>query len=88
MHLHNAIINKPSPNYGSIKIHFVKQPIWNGPLTCTDGLINPFPKQALVLTSMHVTWIKGGNLGFSHLTELNNICITEIYMKKQYTNHQ
>ena len=27
---------------------------------------------------------KGGYLDFSHLTELKSICITEIYMKKQY----
>ena len=27
---------------------------------------------------------KGGYLDFSHLTELKTICITEIYMKKQY----
>ena len=30
---------------------------------------------------------KGGYLDFSHLTELKNIYITEIYMKK-CTNHQ
>ena len=31
-------------------------------------------------------WItlKGGYLDFSHLTELKNIYITEIYMRKQY----
>ena len=29
-------------------------------------------------------FIKGGYLDFSHLTELKNIYITEIYMKKQY----
>ena len=28
-------------------------------------------------------FIKGGYLDFSHLTELKNIYITEIYMKKQ-----
>ena len=28
--------------------------------------------------------IKGGYLDFSHLTELKNVYITEIYMKKQY----
>ena len=28
--------------------------------------------------------IKGGYLDFSHLIELKNIHITEIYMKKQY----
>ena len=28
--------------------------------------------------------LKGGYLDFSHLAELKNICITEIYMKKQY----
>ena len=27
---------------------------------------------------------KGGYLDFSHLTELKNICITKIYMKKQF----
>ena len=27
---------------------------------------------------------KGGSLDFSHLTELKNIYITEIYMRKQY----
>ena len=32
-----------------------------------------------------IAWyIKGGYLDFSHLTEFNNIYITEIYMKKQY----
>ena len=28
--------------------------------------------------------LKGGYFDFSHLTELKNIYITEIYMKKQY----
>ena len=28
--------------------------------------------------------IKGGYLDFSHLTELENIYISEIYMRKQY----
>ena len=28
--------------------------------------------------------LKGGYLDFSHLTELNDMYITEIYMKKQY----
>ena len=28
--------------------------------------------------------VKGGYLDFSHLTELKNIYITKIYMKKQY----
>ena len=28
--------------------------------------------------------LKGGYLDFSHLTELKNIYITEIYMKKKY----
>ena len=28
--------------------------------------------------------VKGGYLDFSHLTELKNIYITEIYMKNQY----
>ena len=28
--------------------------------------------------------LKGGYLDFSHLTELRNIYITEIYMEKQY----
>ena len=32
------------------------------------------------------TVLKGGHLDFSHLTELKNICITEIYMKKQYNS--
>ena len=27
---------------------------------------------------------KGGHLDFPHLTELKNVYITEIYMKKQY----
>ena len=31
-----------------------------------------------------MTKFKGGYLDFSHLTELRNIYITEIYMKKQY----
>ena len=30
--------------------------------------------------------LKGGYLDFSHLTELMNIYITEIYMKKQYNS--
>ena len=30
--------------------------------------------------------LKGGHLDFSHLTELKNIYITEIYMKKQYNS--
>ena len=32
------------------------------------------------------TWllVKGGYLDFSYLTELKNIYITEIYMRKQY----
>ena len=30
------------------------------------------------------TCFKGGYLDFSHLTELKNIYINEIYMKKQY----
>ena len=29
-------------------------------------------------------YLKGGYLDFSHLAELKNIYITEIYMKKQY----
>ena len=28
--------------------------------------------------------VKGGYLDFSHLTELRNIYITEIYIRKQY----
>ena len=28
--------------------------------------------------------VKGGHLDFSHLTELENVFITEVYMKKQY----
>ena len=28
--------------------------------------------------------VKGSYLDFSHLTELKNMCITEIYMRKQY----
>ena len=32
-----------------------------------------------------VKGFKGGLLDFSHLTELKNIYITEIYMKKQYS---
>ena len=31
-----------------------------------------------------VIQIKGGYLDFSHLTELKNIYIAEMYMKKQY----
>ena len=30
---------------------------------------------------------KGGHLDFSHQTELKNIYITEIYMKKQYNSY-
>ena len=34
-------------------------------------------------------YLKGGHLDFSHLTELKNIYINEIYMKKKkYINHQ
>ena len=33
---------------------------------------------------MSYTYVKGGYLNFSHLTELKNIYITEICMKKQY----
>ena len=32
----------------------------------------------------HILHVKGGYLDFSHLTELKNIYITEIYMRKQY----
>ena len=39
----------------------------------------------MLLVRLHVyRSIKGGYLEFSHLTELKNIYITEIYMKKQY----
>ena len=31
-----------------------------------------------------VFYLKGGYLDFSHLPELKNICISEIYMKKEY----
>ena len=31
---------------------------------------------------------EGGHLDFSYLTELKNIYITEIYMKKNNTNHK
>ena len=33
---------------------------------------------------LHIVWVKGGYLGFSHLVELRNINSTDIYMKKQY----
>ena len=35
---------------------------------------------------VRIVWyrVKGGYLDFVHLTELRNIYITEIYMKKQY----
>ena len=33
---------------------------------------------------MNITHLEGGYLDFSHLTELKNIYITEIHMKKQY----
>ena len=33
---------------------------------------------------MSESYLKGGYLDLSHLTELRNIYITEIYMKKQY----
>ena len=32
--------------------------------------------------------LKGGYLDFSHLTEIENIYSTEIYMKKNNTTHQ
>ena len=39
----------------------------------------------LYSTSLHtITNFKGGYLDFSHLTELKNISITDIYCKKQY----
>ena len=31
-----------------------------------------------------LTWLEGGFLDFSHLTELKNIYMTEIYIKKQH----
>ena len=36
------------------------------------------------LLSHQCKCFKGGHLEFSHLTELKNIYITEIYMEKQY----
>ena len=33
---------------------------------------------------MDITLFKGGNLDFSYLTELENIYLTEIHMKKQH----
>ena len=41
-----------------------------------------FPLHSLFKNLLHN--FKGGYLDFSHLTELKNIYITEIYMKKQY----
>ena len=38
----------------------------------------------LILSGKSLIYIKGGYLDFSHLNELKNIYITEIYMKKQY----
>ena len=38
------------------------------------------------MTGTHFVYRKGGYLDFSHLTELENICIYEIYMKKQHTS--
>ena len=32
----------------------------------------------------NISFLKGGYFDFSHLTELKNVNITEIYMKKQY----
>ena len=40
--------------------------------------------QNITLLTVLRTSFKGGYLDFSHLTELKNFCITEIYMKKQY----
>ena len=40
-------------------------------------------KEALTLYHTIPTF-KGGYLNFSHLTELKNIYIIDIYMKKQY----
>ena len=35
-------------------------------------------------SALYVSYLKGGYLDFSHLTEMKNIYMTEIYMKKQY----
>ena len=45
---------------------------------CWMPAFSPFP----TIFSTHS--IKGGYLDFSHLAELQNLYITEIYMKKQY----
>ena len=37
-----------------------------------------------ISTYLNKLHFKGGYLDFSHLTELKNICIIEIYMKQQY----
>ena len=39
--------------------------------------------QSKILSSANRLTLKGGYLDFSHLTELKNIYITEIYLKKQ-----
>ena len=44
--------------------------------------ISPFP--TMFSNGYFIRVIKGGYLDFSHLTELKNIYITEIYMRKQY----
>ena len=36
------------------------------------------------LIKSYIITLKGGYLDFFHFAELRNICITEIYMKKQY----
>ena len=36
------------------------------------------------VVSRNTPHLKGGYLDFSHLTELENIYITEIYMRKQH----
>ena len=42
--------------------------------------------QLVQLSMLSSSYFKGGYLDFSHLTELKNIYITEIDMKKQYNS--
>ena len=44
----------------------------------------PFSHYKALSLSSRYTHLKGGYLDFSHLTELKDIYIIEIYMKKQY----
>ena len=59
--------------------------IWIDQFEGSDGVFLMITMHFTCKWIVNRTWhIKGGHLDFSHLTELKNIYITEIYMKKQY----